>query len=321
MGEGSASFIARIAGEGGVFTLPSFTLVAAETRASGDAQLDISGARPKLTLRLAAENLALPGLDLTDQEPLPLAVLAGLDGSFALGAARLAVLGLPPVDNAEAALVLENGQLRLDAFRAALAGGQMEGRGVLDASAQPPRLEANFEVAGASLAHPIFDLPLDLAAGRIALAGRLAASGHALSALVSSLEGAGRFLLADGVVAGVALRDAYTAAGIADPLAAEAALRRALLGGATAVERLEGGWLISTGRLSLQEVNLAAEGGISARVTGSMDLPRQTLDIGFALRPPVAEAPDIGLRFSGPAAAPQRLPDIAPWARWRAEQR
>lgn len=324
MGEGSASFIARIAGEGGVFTLPSFTLVVAETRASGEAQLDMAGARPKLTLRLAAENLALPGPDLTDQEPLPLAVLAvlaGLDGSFALSAARIAVLGLPPVDNAEAALVLENGQLRIDAFRAALAGGQMEGRGVLDASAQPPRLEANFELAGASLAHPIFDLPLDLAAGRIALAGRLAASGHAPSALVSSLEGAGRFLLADGVVAGVALRDAYAAAGLADPVAAEAALRRALLGGATAVERLEGGWQISTGRLLLQDVNLAAEGGISARVTGSIDLPRATLDIGFALRPPVAESPDIGLRFSGPAAAPQRLPDIAPWARWRAEQR
>jgi hypothetical protein len=71
----------------------------------------------------------------------------------------------------------------------------------------------------------------------------------------------------------------------------------------------------------LQEVNLAGEGGVSARITGSMDLPRQTLDIGFELRPPVPEAPEIGLRFSGPAAAPQRLPDVAPWARWRAEQR
>ena len=321
MGEGSASFIARIALEGSVITLPFFSMVAAETRAAGEARLEMNGARPKLTLKLAAENLALPAPDLTDQEPLPLAALAGLDGSFALSAARIAVLGLPPVENAEATLVLENGQLRLDGFRAALAGGQMEGRGAFDTSALPPRLEASFEITGASLAHPIFDLPLDVAAGRLALAGRLAASGHAPAALVSSLEGSGRFLLADGVVAGVALRDAYAAAGLADPVAAEAALRRALLGGATAVERLEGGWLISAGRLSLQEANLAAEGGVSARVTGSVDLPRATLDIAFALRPPAAEAPEIGLRFSGPAAAPQRLPDIAPWARWRAEQR
>lgn len=321
MGEGSASLTARVAVEDSVFTLPFFTLVAAETRASGEGRLDMTGARPGLSLRIDAENLALPGLDPGNQEPLPLAVLTGLDGSFNFSAARIAVLGLPAVDNAEAALTLEGGQLRLEGFRTALAGGQMEARGILDASAQPPRLEGDFEIAGATLAHPIFDLPLDLAAGRIALAGRLAGSGHAPSALISSLEGSGRFLLADGVLAGVALRDAHAAAGLADPVAAEAALRRALSGGATAVERLEGGWQIAAGRLSLQEVNMAGEGGVSARITGSMDLPRQVLDLGFALRPPVAEAPEIGLRFSGPAAAPQRLPDIAPWARWRAEQR
>jgi hypothetical protein len=321
MGEGSASLIARIAAEGSVFTLPLFTLVAAETRASGEGRLDMTGTRPNLSLRIVAENLALPGLDPGNQEPLPLAVLMALDGAFNLSATRIAVLGLPAVENAEATLTLEAGRLRLEGFRTALAGGQVEARGILDASAQPPRLEGDFEIAGATLAHPIFDLPLDLAAGRIALAGRLAGSGHAPSALISSLEGSGRFLLADGVVAGVALRDAYAAAGLADPVAAEAALRRALFGGATAVERLEGGWQISTGLLSLQEVRLAGEGGVSARITGSMDLPRQVLDLGFALRAPVAEAPEIGLRFSGPAAAPQRLPDISPWARWRAEQR
>ena len=123
------------------------------------------------------------------------------------------------------------------------------------------------------------------------------------------------------VLAGLALRDAYASAGLADAAAAEAALRRALLGGATAVERLEGGWQLTAGRLELLEMRLAGEAGVSARMTGFMDLPRQALDIAVALRPPVADAPDIGLRFSGPAATPQRLPDIAPWARWRAGQR
>ncbi|MCA3342938.1 MAG: AsmA family protein [Roseomonas sp.] len=321
MGEGSASFIARMAFEGGVITLPFFNLVAAETRAAGEAQLDMNGARPKLTLKLDAENLALPAPDLADQEPLPLAALAGWDGSFTLSAARIAVSGLPPVENAAVEVTLDNGRIALDAFRAAFAGGVMEGKGLLDATAEPPRLEGSFDITSATLAHPVFDLPLDLAAGRMEAAGRLAASGHAPLALLSSLEGSGRFLLADGVVAGLALRDAYAAAGLADAVAAEAALRRALIGGATAVERLEGGWQINAGRVSVQEMRLAAEGGVSARVTGSVDLPRATLDIGFALRSPVAEAPEIGLRFSGPAAAPQRLPDIAPWARWRAEQR
>jgi hypothetical protein len=321
MGEGSASVIARIAAEGSVFSLPFFSLVAAEARLEGEARLELNDARPKLALRIAAENLALPAPDLKDQDPLPLAFLAAFDGALSLNAARIAVSGLPAVENAQAELTLEAGRLQLASFRTGLAGGQMEGRGVLDITAQPPRLEGDFEIAGATIAHPIFDLPLDLAAGRIALAGRLAASGHAQAALLSSLEGSGRFLLADGVVAGLALREAYAAAGLADPVVAEAALRRALLGGATAVERLEGGWRLSAGRLELQDMQLAGEGGLSAQVTGAVDLPRQTLDIGFALRPPNAGAPDIGFRFSGPAAAPLRLPDIAPWARWRAEQR
>ena len=321
MGEGSVALIARIIADGPVITLPFINLVAADTRLSGEARLDLSGARPRLALNIAAEHLALPALDPADQEPLPMAPLVGFDGTLALTAASVAVFGLPPVQDARIELALEAARLRLDTFQAVLAGGKVEGRGVLDAASQPPRLEGDFEIAGASLAGPVFDLPLDLTAGRIALAGRLAASGHSQAAVLSSLEGSGRFLLADGVVAGLALRDAFAGAGLADALAAEAALRRALLGGATAVERLEGGWRLAAGRLELQEMRLAGEAGVSAQVTGAVDLPRQTLDIGFALRPPVAEAPDIGLRFSGPAAAPLRLPDIAPWTRWRAEQR
>lgn len=321
MGEGSASLIARMALDGGAITLPFFSLVAAETRASGEARLEVNGARPRLSVSITAENLALPAPDPADQHPLPLAVLGAVDGSLGLSAARIAVSGLPPVENAQAELTLEQGRLRLEGFRAGLSGGRVEGRGVLEALAQPPHLEGSFDIAGASLAHPIFDLPLDLAAGRVEAAGRIAASGHSQSALLASLQGSGRFLLADGVVAGLALREAYAGAALEDAAAAEAALHRAMLGGATAVERLEGGWRLSAGRLETQEMKLAAEGGISAEVTGAVDLPRQTLDIGFALRAPNAGAPDIGFRFSGPATAPQRLPDIAPWARWRAEQR
>ena len=321
MGEGSVALIARIAADGQTITLPFINLIAADTRLTGEARLEVNGARPKLALNIAAEHLSLPGLDPADQEPLPLAALARFDGTLNLAAASMAIFGLPTVQDTRIEVALEAGRLSIGSFQAALAGGKVEGRGALDGTLQPPRLEGSFDIAGASLAGPIFDLPLDLAAGRIELAGRLAASGYSQAALLSSVEGSGRFFLADGVVAGLALRDAYAGAGLADPLEAEAALQRALQGGATAVERLEGGWRLAAGRLELSEMRLAGEAGISAQVTGAIDLPRQTLDIGFALRPPVPQAPDIGLRFSGPAAAPLRLPDIAPWTRWRAEQR
>lgn len=321
MGEGSVSLIARLAAEGPIITADSFDLVAAETRLSGDGRLDLSAARPRLAGRIQAETLALPGLDLAAQEPLPLWLLTGFDAALTVAATRLEAYRLPPLQDANLDLVLENGRLRLKALQAQLAGGKVEGQGVFDASVQPPRLEGSFGIIGASLAKPIFELPLDLAAGRIDAEGRIAASGHAPAALLATLEGEGRFLLADGVISGLAMAGAYTGAGLADARASETAIREALLGGATAVERLEGGWRIAAGRLSLEEMRLAGEGGLSARISGGVDLPRQVLDLGFALRPPVAEAPDIGLRFSGPASAPLRLPDIAPWVRWRAAQR
>jgi len=43
------------------------------------------------------------------------------------------------------------------------------------------------------------------------------------------------------------------------------------------------------------------------------------LDLRLATRP-VPEAPEVGLRLSGPAAAPRRVPELAPFLLWRAER-
>jgi len=52
--------------------------------------------------------------------------------------------------------------------------------------------------------------------------------------------------------------------------------------------------------------------------TGEIDLGRGALDLRIAARP-VADAPEIGLRVTGPAASPQRVPELASFLRWRAE--
>jgi hypothetical protein len=66
---------------------------------------------------------------------------------------------------------------------------------------------------------------------------------------------------------------------------------------------------------------LSTEGGAMASATGGVDLGRggPALDLRLATRP-VAEAPEIGLGVSGPAGDPRRLPETAPFLRWRAEQ-
>ena len=53
--------------------------------------------------------------------------------------------------------------------------------------------------------------------------------------------------------------------------------------------------------------------------SGEVDLGRGALDLRLAARP-LPEAPEVGLRRTGPAAAPQRVPELAPFLRWRAER-
>jgi hypothetical protein len=113
---------------------------------------------------------------------------------------------------------------------------------------------------------------------------------------------------------------AAAAAALPDPAAAEAGIRGALDGGATAVERLEGGWRAAGGLVTLEEARLVAEGGASGAVEGGIDVARGGIDLRVLLQPGPAEAPAIGLRLTGPAATPRRQPELAPWLRWRAEQ-
>lgn len=126
--------------------------------------------------------------------------------------------------------------------------------------------------------------------------------------------------LLDGVVAGAALGAAVAASALEDPTLAETGVRAALESGATAVERMEGGWRAVDGVLALDGVRMAGEGGLSAGVAGRIDLPRGSLDLRFTAQPPGAAAPPIALRVTGPAETPRRQSELADWTRWRAEQ-
>jgi len=101
--------------------------------------------------------------------------------------------------------------------------------------------------------------------------------------------------------------------------AAEAASRRALQESATGFERLELQGQLEAGRLHIETGRLTMESGTSATLSGSADLARGTLDLQMRTKPE-AEAPELGLRVTGPAASPRALPEIADWARWRAER-
>jgi uncharacterized protein involved in outer membrane biogenesis len=187
----------------------------------------------------------------------------------------------------------------------------------LEGSANPPRLALEMVLEDATISDPLLGLPLDLGAGRAAGSVRLAASGHSMAALMATLEGGFSLNVRDGVLIGFDLAALQAAAG--QQTLAEAELRQALAGGATAFEWLELASQVTEGRAVLTTARLTAEGGGSLAAGGEIDLGRGALDLRLAAQP-VAEAPEIGLRLAGPATAPQRLPELAPFLRWRAER-
>lgn len=319
LGDGSFSLVANLAVGPQGMAAESFELVAGALRAGGALTLT-DGARPRLGGRIAAERLPLPLPGLRSTEPLGLEALAGFDATLALEAARLEVGGVV-AQEAAATLNLVGGRLALEGVRATLAGGALSAALALDLPAPgPPRATLDLRLEEATLAAPLFGLPFDIAAGRGTVAARLTAEGHAPAALLATLSGHFQAVLRDGVMTGLDLGAAAAATGLASLPEAQAQARRALGAGATAFERLEADGVVESGQLRLGTGRVTTESGATATLSGSADLGQGRLDLRVGVRPAAAEAPDLGLRVTGPAAAPHALPEIADWARWRAER-
>ncbi|HYF07330.1 MAG TPA: AsmA-like C-terminal region-containing protein, partial [Acetobacteraceae bacterium] len=319
LGAGSFSLIASLSLSPEAWNAESFALVAGELRADGRASLAWGGARPRLTGRLRFDILPLPDLAQDAAAPLGLERLGLADAELAIEAGRIQGEGLPPVADLRGGLTLTDGTLHLAWTEGRLHGGPMEGALRIAGLAQPPRVEGHVTVAGLVITGPLLGLPLDLSAGVLdgALEGR--ATGHSLTALLGTLSGEARMVLRDGVLRGVALAAVPAVADLPDAAAAEAALRLALEGGATALDRLDAPARLADGRAMIETARLVAQGGTLATLGGVVDLARGSLDLTLRVAMP-GEAPDVGLRITGPVATPRRLPDLSPWLRWRAER-
>jgi hypothetical protein len=321
LGQGSFALIASLSGDARAVNAESFDLVAGEMRLRGSGvSVSLDGPRPRVTGRLAAERLPLPRLAGRGDQPLELRRLAAFDAEVAVEAARVETPGLPLLEAASAAVRLQAGTLRLEGLEARLNGGTLKGALAVEGAAEPPRVVLDLALAGAAVAGPLFGgLPLDLAAGKADARAELAAAGHSAAAMLATVEGTLSFGVRGGILSGYDLGAIHAAAALPDLAEAEAALRRALAGGATEFERLEGTARFSDGRATLGGTSLSTEGGAIASASGGADPARGVIDLRFATRP-VSEAPEIGLRIAGPVADPERLPELAPFLRWRAER-
>jgi hypothetical protein len=317
LGEGSFSLIAGFNATPAGGQLENFDLVAGEMRLGGQLALALApAARPRLTGRLQAERLPLP-TPAGGDEPLILWPLGLLDADLPVTAARAMPPWLPPLEQFSASLRLNGGILQLDQIQAQLRGGRLEGAASIDSAASPPGVAAQLRLDGVGLEGAPASLPLSLTSGQMDGDVSLRAAGHSPAALLTGLNGTARLGVRGGLLAGADLGAALRAATRPDA-GAEAALRQALAEGATGFDRLEGSLRLQAGRVMIEQARLALGEQAVATAQGEVDLAHGGIDLSLRLAPP--EGPELGLRVTGPLRQPRRLPDIADWLRWRAEQ-
>ncbi len=299
---------------------------AGDLHAVGALGLSLADPEPALDGDLALAGLALPLPAPGATAPLPLLWARGWHGRLGLTVGTLRLGALPPLSEVATTVRLAEGRLSLEHLTAWLGGGAFDGAVVFETESAPPSLHVTARLADAHLDAAAFGLPLDPASGTAAVRVDLAARGYAPATLLATLSGHAEAALRDGVIDGVDLASVAAsvvpgpqAAGpaIVAPDAAASVLAAALAGGRTSFTSLDLAARIEGGRIGFDRAELAALFG-HITLAGGIDLPAATLDLHASVQP--TGGPPIGVDFTGPLAAPQRLTDLAELARWRAGQ-
>jgi hypothetical protein len=310
LGDGSLALVAQLTGGAGRLVVESFDLAAGGLRAGGALRLD-RGEVPRLSGRIAAEGLMLPLPYPRSPDPLPVEALLGWEAEVQVTARSVTVARERWLEDATATLALARGRVDVSNLAATLAGGRLAGSLSFDAAARPPALAVQAALRGGQVSAPVFDTAIDLAGGVLDGAVRLSAAGFSPAGLLASLGGSVSLSARNGALAGIGL--ARMGARLE-----EADLRAALAGGSTAFDVLSFEGEIQNGGLLLRQAALAGRAG-TATASGTIDLTRALLGLRLVLVPAVTDPPEIGLRLSGSADMPERVPELAGAVRWRAD--
>lgn len=317
VGDGSLALRADLAGTPASIAAEHLDLTAGLMHVAGNLA---ARPGPRLSGQISAERLPIPLPRAHGTDPLPpLAWLAGVPGlRGSIGIEAGAVLAGPDVvlRQAAAKLVFDDRTLRVEGITGAIGDGRLAGTIVLDAAREPPRVHADGGVSGLALSHPLFGLPLDLAAGTLDMRASLDAEGHSPAALLATLRGTAEATLANGRVTGFDLAGLQQALAAQDAAGIEPAAAAMLAGGQSAASRLSLACTISGGALTLTQASLESAAG-TAQATGSVDLAGRLFDLHLRLHPGEF-GPELGLLLSGPMVAPHRVPELAGLTAWLA---
>ncbi|MBV8537032.1 MAG: AsmA family protein [Alphaproteobacteria bacterium] len=306
--------------------------------ANGSLTLEMSGPRPRLTGELATGPLQLDKLFAGPPPPRPepmtrkalaaaranppapapawssqpLAVPAALpvDADVAFAAPKLAWRGYQLAE-LRGRLQLQEHSVALSDVTAGAYGGRLSFNGRAE-QADVPHVVLGAALVGADLGAVLADFGVRDMAVHGDLGADLTADGRSAADLASTLAGSVSLANGTGVVTGIDL------AAISERLKQRPArptdviqLARAASGGRTPFSGLAGRFRVDRGVARTDDLHLTAATA-GARLTGSLDLPHQTLAFvsEFQLTDPPGVPPLI-VKLDGPFAEPRRVFDIS----------
>lgn len=309
--------------------------------ASGRAQLDLSGPRPRLVLDVTTGPLALDALFAgpppLPPEPMTRRAAAAASGAAARQAAPAASWSRAPfslpqslpldaeitfaaprltwqeyrLDNAQAALQIAERQIALKRLNGRLYGGGLEASGLCELQSQP-RFSGRLQLTQADLA-AAFGGVADTrnVDGLGDVVADLQAEGNTVADLVASSTGTVSVAAHDGTISGIDLPAVAEHLKRATRPTDLIALGRLASGGRTPFQTLNGRFQLDRGVARTDGLVLTAANGL-AQTRGSIDLPGWALNLTneFQLSEPPG-VPPLVIKLDGPIASPRRVFDIS----------
>ncbi|MEQ8813568.1 MAG: AsmA family protein [Thalassobaculum sp.] len=304
-------------------------------RATGEGSVDSRGARPKVTLALAANTVAVdPWLPPSAPKPqgaapaapvpagpaaparewsrerIDTSALSAVDADLRASIESI-VYGSYVVDHAQLVAVLQDGVLDLSKLAGGMFGGTFDMTGRVADRPTPTAAvvvkvrDADVRKAAQSAANT------DTVSGILTYDTDLKTQGTSEAELVSALAGTGSFSVRDGVVKGFDLKAFSDQLKVLDRAPDFVQLvQKSLSGGQTSFSSLTGTYTVTKGVLRSNDIKLQAEAA-AGTATAVVDLPPQQMDVKTSFR--LSEhpnAPPVGVRLVGPLDNPRRIFEI-----------
>ena len=323
---GKLSFSAEVKGDLASLQADKLKLAAGGTDVSGKAAVSLTGGKPRVTAELKSARVALTELlaapgggkaaagkaaarkdKLFPGDPLPLGALSLLDADIRYSAGEVIAPGAR-LKELSAHLVLRGGKLSVQPLAAKLAGGAASGGLVLDGGAKSAVIGMKvkrIEVAAllTEAGHRAW------VSGRADLAVDLKGQGASVAAVMASLDGEMKLLMAKGTASTAGLD--YAVGGIAQVLGTFISRGTDKM----AVNCAAGDFLVRSGVATSRALVVDSEFSTIAG-EGKIDLGRETLDMRITPRPKSATLNlSVPVKIQGTLLKPKVRPDELALAR------